>query len=109
MNRDLASTLRESIEVAEAQLEAARTLDVEGLRAATARRQDLVFELERYTDAEMKAAGTTGTRELALDLAELDHRLGRILAAAADTFERLQPEQASTTYSADGRMRESAR
>jgi len=57
----------------------------------------------------MKAAATEETRDLALDLAELDQRLGRILAAALDTFERLQPPQSSRTYAPDGRMRESAR
>jgi len=109
MRRSLASTLQESVEVAEAQLAAARSLDAEALRLATARRQDLVFELERYSDDEMKAAATEETRDLALDLAELDQRLGRILAAALDTFERLQPPQSSRTYAPDGRMRESAR
>lgn len=109
MNRALATILEESIEQAEAQLEAARTLDAEGLQEATARRQDLVFELERYSDVDLKAAGTDATRELAIELAELDHRLSRILGAALDTFDRLLPDQQPATYSADGRIRGTAR
>ncbi|MEC7946594.1 MAG: hypothetical protein VX265_03440 [Myxococcota bacterium] len=109
MRRDLASILQASIELAEIQLEAARSLDAEGLREATARRQDLVFELERYTDDDLKRSATDGTREMAVDLAELDHRLGRILGAALGTFDRLLPEQKASTYAADGRIRGPAR
>jgi hypothetical protein len=109
MHRDLASILRETIEVAGVQLEAARTLDAEGLQEATSRRQDLVFELERFSDAELKAAGTPETREMALDLAELDHRLSRILGAALDPFDRLLPDRQPATYAADGRIRGAAR
>jgi hypothetical protein len=109
MTRDLATILEACIEVAEAQLEAARTLDAEGLQVATASRQDLVFELERYTDAELKAGGTDDTRDLALELAELDHRLSRILGSALDTFDRLLPDGKPATYTADGRIRGAVR
>ena len=109
MTRDLATILESCIETAETQLEAARTLNAEGLQEATAQRQDLVFELERYSDAELKAAGTDETRDLALELAELDHRLSRILGAALDTFDRLLPDSKPATYSADGRIRGAVR
>lgn len=109
MQRDLATLLEASIELAERQLEAARTLDREGLQEATAGRQDLVFELERYSDAELKAAGSDETRDLAVELAELDHRLSRILGAALDTFGRLMPDQKPATYAADGRIRGNVR
>lgn len=109
MTRDLATILEASIELAEVQLEAARTLDAGGLQEATAGRQDLVFELERFTEAELKAAGNDETRDLALELAELDHRLRRILGAALDTFDRLLPDQKPATYAADGRIRGTAR
>lgn len=109
MTRDLATILEASIELAELQLDAARSLDPEALQEATARRQDLVFELERFTDAELKSAGNDETRDLAIELAELDHRLSRILGAALDTFERLLPDQKPATYAPDGRIRGTAR
>jgi hypothetical protein len=109
MTRDLATILEASIELAEVQLEAARTLDPEGLQEATAGRQDLVFELERFSSDELKAAGNDETRDLAVELAELDHRLSRILGAALDTFDRLLPDQKPATYAPDGRIRGTAR
>ena len=52
MERSLASVLTDTLEAAQAQLQAARQLDAEGLAGATANRQDLQFELELLANEE---------------------------------------------------------
>jgi hypothetical protein len=107
MSRSLAKLLKDSIELAEVQLDAARSLDHEALQEATDARSDLLFKLQALApDGLDAAAQDERTRELALELAELDYRLNRILGAALRTFERLIPKQdGPETYSAAGRLR----
>jgi hypothetical protein len=111
MARSLETVLEESIELAEIQLEAARTLDRESLQDATAKRQDLLFELELFDEDALSGSLDDETRLLAIELGELDHRLGSILGAALDTFDRMAPQNrtGAGTYSADGRIRGGAR
>ncbi len=83
MSRSLAKLLKDSIELAEVQLDAARSLDHEALQEATDARSDLLFKLQALApDGLDAAAQDERTRELALELAELDYRLNRILGAA---------------------------
>ena len=105
MQRGLMSLLEESVALAEVQLEAARSLDADGLMAATKRRQDLVFEIDSWSDEALKKAATEETQESALELAELDRRLARITGAALQTFQRLLPDQGPDVYASDGRVK----
>lgn len=111
MPRSLAVILEESVELAEVQLDAARSLDSDALQEATDARRDLLFELQALAPDGLDALLTDAPeddrlREVALELAELDHRLTRILGAALRTFERLMPQSdAPDVYSAAGRIR----
>jgi hypothetical protein len=107
MARSLATVLEESIELAELQLEAARTLDRAGLQSATDMRQDLLFEMEMFGDEALSASLDDEARSLAVELGDLDHRLGCILGAALDAFDQVAPRNGGSagTYAADGRIR----
>jgi hypothetical protein len=96
--------LTDSLALAEAQLEAAKTMDVEALRDATAARQDLLFELQH--------AGTDALRDdprllpLLREHREIDDRLEAVLQSAVTALRgALDPGSAGTTYLADGRIR----
>jgi len=106
MHRALSEILTESIHTAEVQLKAARSLDVETLRSATARRQDLLFELDLVEEGDLESSDSPILRELMEQLHILDQRLSAVLRATTRVFQRiLTPMGAPTTYAADGRLR----
>ncbi len=105
MHRALSEILTETIQTAEIQLTAARTLDVETLRSATSRRQDLLFELDLVEEADLDAADTSVLRELMHQLANLDRRLTTVLQSTSRVLRRIITPGGSTTYAADGRLR----
>ena len=105
MERSLASVLTETLEAAQAQLDAARQLDPERLADATASRADLQFELEVIGSGEtvrvdQEIADTVRT------LRETDRRLMSVLGAAGSVFRNVLEPNSSPTYGASGRIRE---
>ena len=108
MNRPLADILEDTIDSAEAQLEAARRLDAGALHRATVRRQDLLFELQLIQGAH-PVASDGELRRLGEELKELDLRLSRLLESGLAVFRQLKTETgAPPVYSSRGRMRETS-
>jgi hypothetical protein len=105
MERPLEEILEDSLAVAEQQLTAARALDVEALREATNRRQDLNFELELIEAEELDIRGDTLIEGLLLDLQQIDRRITAVVGAANAVFSTLIPREPPPTYSATGRLR----
>ena len=105
MHRALTEILTETIQTAEVQLTAARSLDVETLRTATSRRQDLLFELDLVEEADLDASNTSVLRELVQQLAALDRRLTNVLQSTSRVLRRIITPGGSATYAADGRLR----
>ena len=105
MERSLASVLTETLEAAQAQLDAARQLDPERLADATASRQDLQFELEilQSRDAMQVDADIA---DVVRSLRETDQRLMSVLGAVNSVFRSVLQPNRSPTYGASGRIRE---
>jgi len=104
MERPLATVLTETLEAAELQLAAARTLDPGGLADATANRQDLHFELELLADP-MPPQVDEAIMDLVARLQDTDARLARVLGAASGVFKDVLQVDEPQTYGASGRMR----
>jgi hypothetical protein len=109
MVRHVNEILRDSIAIAEEQVEAARRLDVAALTESTGFREDLVTELAQAVDAEktMSNGGNLphDTEELAFQLSELDTRLETLLGAGLTTLEKLRGARSPDTYTFEGRLK----
>lgn len=106
MYRPLVDLLEDSIACAEVQLEAARSLDTEQLSLATARRQDLLFEMEAEGAPRLLAEMDDEAQALAFELRALDARLERILQSGIRVFQGLNTGgDAPPVYSSNGRIR----
>jgi negative regulator of sigma E activity len=105
MDRAVLSLIEGSIEAAEQQLAAAKSLDLDGLKQATERRQDLNFELSlvKLTPADIQEFPEL--RDLLSQLDLLDRRLTNVLGAAGEVFSALLPTSSPVTYAADGKLR----
>lgn len=102
--RDLSEILRDSIAIAEEQLEAARKLDAPTLQETTGFRRELLFELEVATKSPQ--AVTFEVEELVHTLHELDARLERLLTAGVATIERLRGgDEDVPVYTHEGRIK----
>jgi hypothetical protein len=105
MERSLASVLTDTLEAAQAQLQAARQLDSEGLADATANRQDLQFELELLASEETTRVDDE-IADVVRQLRSTDQRLMSVLGAAGSVFRSVLQPEGSATYGATGRIRE---
>jgi hypothetical protein len=92
----------EILTTAHEQLQAAKLLDVMALGEATARRQDLLFELE----VEHEKVNKTPSLEMQIkEINELDRRLKEVLSTVSHVCEQIRPRSAPSVYGANGRMR----
>ena len=105
MKTPLARLVNRSIEVAEQQLVAARRLDTEGLREATALRQDLLFELDVLGPTAEDVAADEELGPLLRRLQELDRRLDRLLRTVVGFVHEALGTQPHAVYASDGRLR----
>ncbi len=105
MERSLTSVLTETLEAAQAQLDAARQLDPDRLADATASRQDLQFELEVLQNRESLSVDEE-IADIVRSLRETDRRLMSVLGAANSVFRSVLEPNTSPTYGASGRIRE---
>lgn len=105
MDQPLARIVTRSIQVAEQQLVAARSLDTEGLREATAIRQDLLFELGVLAPTPEQVAGDAELVPLLRRLHELDRRLDRVLQTVVGFVSELLGTDTPALYASDGRLR----
>lgn len=105
MYRPLADLLEDSIACAEAQIDAVKQMDVETLRALTARREDLLFSIRAEGEQRLAEEADDDVRELALELQELDDRLALLLGSGLGMLQRLRSGR-PPTYSPDGRLRD---
>lgn len=92
----------ELLTTAQEQLQAAKRLDVLALGDATARRQDLLFELEVEFD---QIQHNTSLQEQVRELEELDRRLKEVLATVSHVCEQVRPRKAPSIYGSNGRLR----
>lgn len=98
--------IAEILTAAQEQLQAAKRLDVMALGEATARRQDLLFELEVEFD---KLAESDSLRSKIKELQELDRRLKEVLSTVSHVCEQVRPRKAPAIYGSNGRLRRSRR
>ena len=94
--------LHNILKVAEVQLEAARKMDVEKLTEATARRQDLLFELELENGHVVSTEELDKIRE---KLELVDRRLMNVLKVVSNVCEVVNPPRSPTTYGSNGRIK----
>jgi hypothetical protein len=105
MEARLVELLHESRAAAESQLKAARCMNVAGLRAATAARQDAQFELEIIDRRVVRRASRNPeVLKLVREIRALDERLQRMLKATSRVFREILPQQRPETYSSRGRL-----
>ena len=105
MERSLTSVLTETLEAAQAQLDAARQLDPDRLADATASRQDLQFELEILQNRDSLRVDEE-IADIVRSLRETDQRLMSVLGAANSVFRSVLEPNTSPTYGASGQMGE---
>jgi hypothetical protein len=104
MHPDPLELLTDSLALAEAQLEAAKALDLEALRETTAARQDLLFELKHAGLDALRA--DPRAEELLAEHREIDDRLEAVLHSALTALRgALDTGAGGATYLADGRIR----
>ena len=94
----------EILTTAQEQLQAAKKFDVIALGDATARRQDLLFELEIEFD---KIQKNPDLQERIRELEELDRRLKEVLSTVSHVCEQVRPRKAPSIYGSNGRLRRS--
>jgi SpoVK/Ycf46/Vps4 family AAA+-type ATPase len=69
---------------------------------ATARRQDLLFELEVEFD---KLAESESLKEKVKEIYELDRRLKEVLSTVSHVCEQVRPRKTPAIYGSNGRLR----
>ena len=94
--------LHNMVLVAEEQLRAAKKMDAFALQEATAKRQDLLFELELEKGQVVPSEEITALQE---KLENIDKRLMDVLQIVSDTCKVLNPPKAPTTYTQKGRIK----
>jgi len=104
----LVRLLSASVEVAQRQLVAARTLDTDGLRQATATRQDLLFELGVLAPVAADVKGDAEVGALLRELRGLDTRLERVLSTVTGVVSEVLGNRPLAVYASDGRLRRGA-
>ena len=110
MVRELNEILRDTVAIAEEQVEAARNLDVAALTEATGCREHLLDELNQAMEgrrSQASAALSEETEGLVFQLADLDARLETLLGAGLSTIEKLRGSRKPDTYTFEGRLKES--
>ena len=106
MEARLVELLHESRAAAESQLKAARSMNIAGLRQATAARQDAQFELEIMDRRVVRRASRNDdVLKLVREIRALDERLQRMLKTTSRVFREILPQGQPETYSARGRIR----
>jgi hypothetical protein len=105
MESSVPELLRLAIAAAEAQLLAARALDMPALREANAARQEVQFELDLVDIDNIAEEERSEVRALASELKTMDDRLTRVLDAGLRVFKAVAPQGAPPAYTADGRLR----
>ena len=105
MEARLVELLHESRAAAESQLKSAKSMNIAGLRAATAARQDAQFEHE-IIDRRVVRRATKNSEVLKLvrEIRALDERLQRMLKTTSRVFRQILPMDRTETYSARGRI-----
>ena len=94
--------LHNILKVAEIQLAAAKKMDAERLSEATAKRQDLLFELE------LEEGHVVESKDIDILLEKLekvDKRLMDILKIVSDVCQVVNPPKSPTIYGANGRIK----
>ena len=105
MEARLVELLHESRAAAESQLKCARSMNVAGLRSATAARQDVQFELEIMDRRVVRRAGRNPeVLKLVREIRALDERLQRMLKTTSRIFREILPQGKPDTYSPRGRL-----
>jgi hypothetical protein len=106
MEARLVELLHESRAAAENQLKSARSMNIAGLREATAARQDVQFELE-IMDRRIvrRASRNSEVLKLVREIRALDERLQRMLKTTSRIFKEILPSSQPETYSPRGRIR----
>lgn len=94
--------LHNMVLIAEEQLAAARKMDAIALQEATAKRQDLLFELELEKGHVVASDEIHALQE---KLENIDKRLMDVLQIVSDTCKVLNPPKAPTTYTPKGRIK----
>ena len=94
--------LHNILKVAELQLEAAKKMDAELLSEATAKRQDLLFELELEQGHVVQTDDINILRE---KLEKVDKRLMDVLKIVSDVCQVVNPPKTPTTYGSNGRIK----
>ena len=94
--------LHNILRIAETQLDAAKQMDVEKLTEATARRQDLLFELELESGHVVSSDELDKLRE---KLEMVDRRLLDVLKVVSNVCEVVNPPRSPTTYGSNGRIK----
>ena len=106
MEARLVELLHESRAAAESQLKAARSMNIAGLRAATAARQDAQFELEIIDRRVVRrASGNPEVLKLVREIRALDERLQKMLKSTSRVFRVILPQSQAETYNPRGRIR----
>lgn len=104
MSASVRELLTDSLALAEAQLEAARTLDAATLQDVSEARAELLEELAQVDPEAVRAS--TELRDLALQLSELDQRLSTVLEAALSAFRGATASpDGPATYTSSGQLR----
>ena len=105
MEARLVELLHESRAAAENQLKSARSMNIAGLRAATAARQDAQFELEIMDRRVVRrASGNPEVLKLVREIRALDERLQRMLKTTSRVFREILPQARASTYNPRGRI-----
>ena len=105
MEAHLVELLHESRAAAESQLKAARCMNIAGLRAATAARQDAQFELEIIDRRVVRRASRNPEiLKVVREIRALDERLQRMLKTTSRVFRDILPQAQAETYSSRGRI-----
>jgi hypothetical protein len=95
--------LHNILKTAEVQLDAARKMDVDTLTEATARRKDLLFELELERGHVIPSEDLNKLHE---KLEKIDKRLMDVLKVVSDVCVVVNPPNSPTTYGSNGKIKE---
>ena len=91
--------LEHLLETSHIQLEYAKKMDAEGLKEATSRRQDLLFQLELEV---VHAEKTEYLLELQQEVTKIDDRLMAVLEVVNEACRIANPSKTPETYTAKG-------
>jgi hypothetical protein len=103
MSASVRELLTDSLALAEAQLEAARTLDIDALTESSEARQAILLELEQVDPNQVRS--DPELEELVLQNQEIDERLMVVLEGATAAFRAVTAGDGPSVYNASGQLR----